>query len=432
MNDLYISHGLLKTKEKEYEALLTEKYLYVKFEETLNPKDLLGRPLTFVSDRKPPQKFSLVLDFQNIGGDYFPFHILLLHELIDESSKKTYFQIESKGLFRALNNLSDLSRVGLAKSTEKEKHQCEIKIESKIYKCSFVNLLLAKNINFTTAIRLEPKDGLDESQIKDVYRFAKSLIEFLTLNTYSKIDNFEIYNEYKTCTEVLINQETNTEANNHFLFIGKIKNLKQLLECFPSKIGQQSSLFYYDENFHDFDIVRMLGKFEGLFNDFVEKSKEYIKQKKAFSESVHLDELKEILKGFKEKHGLNKNRDFDSILDSVGKYGSSLSSKLEYTFDNLSKVLNLSPSPQKFFCSSSMNAMKTLRDFRNAICHGHTNTKRTSDLLLDSMILQMMIYFLILKYIAELSDSTIKKCFDNSSFRLLLCPNFEENKISQK
>lgn len=95
-------------------------------------------------------------------------------------------------------------------------------------------------------------------------------------------------------------------------------------------------------------------------------------------------------------------------------YGGTLKNKLEFVLTDFCKSMDLIIIDDSFFYSPAKFETR-LKDARNVICHGRYDNKIDwRNAANDTLILQELIYFMLLKYKAKMPRNKIKDCLDTS------------------
>lgn len=419
--------GKINVSGKEYEAELINDFLAIKtecFNKELN--SIINETIEFLPIAKGDPTFYLYIDKKS--DDYYSyssFHILLLYRHFADS-REIGFEIISKGFTNAVNiptrELKDPFS-NIKKKLEVDFLKTSVCICGKEYEASFINHGILKSNNlcpadFSTGLKLVPKDGTFLENIFNIFSFAIKFIQFITLNTYAKIDNFVIYNDVGGYSEIEINDDFDDIdiANDRFLYLGCLgKDINKVINVFPDAMTRQHNLYHYKKGWvFEFDIVRLSGTFEGVFRENVEKSDSYKEIIKLKKKAIHYDELNKLLKDFEEKNQIKNNEDYNACLMMFKNYGGTLKNKLEYVLTDFCKTMKMIVIDMTFFYSPMLFETR-IKDSRNSICHG-LNTKKIDwkNIGNDTLLLQELIYFILLKYKLNLTDTKIKTILDKS------------------
>ncbi len=427
-----IIYGKTSIDEKSYDAeIINDVFVLRKelFDEELISK-IVGHVVLFIPEPKVGPKYYLYIE-KRLTAYYSgtSFKIQLLYRRYDDVEEKC-FEIESKGFTNSINTSfnNDESVLDFIKNNlEKDLLSCNFYVESTGYRCSFRNLAKYKQnnlcpVDFTSCLRLIPADGAFVDKIKDVYDFSLKLLQFITINTYSIIDEIRIMNSAGGYAVVeIFDDYSDFDANNDkYLSIRPLeKNISQLLEFFPNGITRQYNLYHYKREWvFEFDIVRMSGVFEDVFRDNVEKSDPYRSQLNERKGEISYKELKKLLKDFSATHGLKDNEDFNFCRKLFDDYGGTLKNKLEFALNDFCETMDYRIIDNKFLYSPTLFETR-LKDARNAVCHGlHNKIIDWRNAANDTLVLQEIIYFIILKYKMRLPEEQIRECLDISFGKL--------------
>ncbi|MDY0138127.1 MAG: hypothetical protein RBR50_00320 [Candidatus Izemoplasmatales bacterium] len=430
MENKRIIVGKIKIGENDYYSEIIDMTLNVKFVHVLSEerKLIIDKIIAFFPEARGKTIFYLKLGkLLQSYYSYESYEILLVHR--DMGDKKTYFELLSKGLVNALNIKEDNPGDFLEEISKKINCpilECEVNIKGNKYKCSFVNrALITKNnlcpAEFITGIQLVPLDGKFEDKFYDVYQFSLKLIQFVSLDTYTKIDSFVIYNDIGGYSEIEFPNNNDKDIdlkNNQYLSLNACEeNLPKLLELFPDKIVRQHNLYHYKKEWvYEFDIVRMSGAFEDSFKEYVEKDKKYKDKLKKKQDEMFYKELSDLITKFAKEHNIKQNDDYNACRHMFDIYSGTLKFKLEYVLNDFCKTLDFIIVDTSYFYSPSKLEIR-LKDARNAIAHGlHDKPIDWKNAANDTIVLQELIYFILLKYKAKLTNKQIKNTLSLSSF----------------
>lgn len=129
---------------------------------------------------------------------------------------------------------------------------------------------------------------------------------------------------------------------------------------------------------------------------------------------IHYDELSTLLKDFAKKYKVKSNEDFRTCTMMFDIYGGTLKNKLEYVLTDFCNTMKMIVIDTGFFYSA-MQFEGRIKDSRNSICHG-LNSKKIDwkNVGNDTLLLQELVYFMLLKYKLKLPTSKIKNILDTS------------------
>lgn len=275
--------GRVKILGNDYETELINDFLAIKCNVYLKEiNSILNTMVEFFPVNKGGPTYYLYIDKKNNNYySYMSYHVLLLYRHFN-STKEIVFEIISKGLTNSVNtprkNLND-PFYNIKKNLEKDFLQTNVCICEKEYEVSFVNHEMIKQNNlcpadFSTGLKLVPKDKKFIDKIYNIYCFAIKFLQFVTLNTYSKIDNFIITNNEGGYSEIEINDDFSDcdVENDRFLYL-KCLGKDKVINAFPNAMTRQHNLYHYKRGWvFEFDIVRLSGTFEGVFREMLKKN----------------------------------------------------------------------------------------------------------------------------------------------------------------
>lgn len=357
---------------------------------------------------------------------YTTFHVYLLYRQF-KNTKNIRFEIISKGFTNSLNKSFRFYKNPLRTikyGLNKDFLSTPITIRGKEFILSFTNIGTLTNNNlcpadFNTSLNLQPIDGKFIESIYDVFEFAIESLQFITLNTYSIVDSFIIRNDVGGYSEVEIFDDFSEydRSNDKFLYLRCLsnKNVAKAFSMFPGMMTRQHNLYHYKRGWvFEFDIVRLSGSFEGVFRENVEKNCNYLKLLEKRKKEIHYSQLSSILNEFAKKYSIKSNEDYRACTQMFHLYGGTLKNKLEFTLDDFCRTLDLIIIEYGFFYSADKFEIR-LKDSRNSICHGLNNKKIDwKNLENDTLLLQELIYFILLKYKVGLTKLMMRKVFDVS------------------
>ena len=125
-----------------------------------------------------------------------------------------------------------------------------------------------------------------------------------------------------------------------------------------------------------------------------------------------------MLKDFSATHGLKDNEDFNFCRKLFDDYGGTLKNKLEFALNDFCETMDYRIIDNKFLYSPTLFETR-LKDARNAVCHGlHNKIIDWRNAANDTLVLQEIIYFIILKYKMRLPEEQIRECLDISFGKL--------------
>lgn len=404
--------GKVTISDKDYDAELINDILAIKSIITAKVVNaILNKTIEFIPITKDGPTYYLFIDKKNIDDyySYTSFHVLLLYEHSNDV-REISFEITSKGFTNAVNiprrNLKDPFH-NISKNLEKEFLKADVCICENKYKSCFINHGFINNNNlcpadFSTGLKLIPKDNRFIDKISDVYNFAIKFLQFITLNSYPKIDCFKILNDVGGYSEIEINDDYSEcdDANDNFLYIRCLNNhINKIIDAFPNAMTRQHNLYYHKRGWmFEFDIVRLSGTFEGVFRENVEKNKAYKKIIEKKKKSIHYDDLLKILNDFGTKYEIKNNDDFNACTMMLKEYAGTLKNKLEFVLNDFCNTMNMIVIDIGFFYSA-MKFETRIKDSRNSICHGLNKKKiEWKSIGNDTLLLQELIYFMLLKY----------------------------------
>lgn len=239
--------GKVTISDKDYDAELINDILAIKSIITAKVVNaILNKTIEFIPITKDGPTYYLFIDKKNIDDyySYTSFHVLLLYEHSNDV-REISFEITSKGFTNAVNiprrNLKDPFH-NISKNLEKEFLKADVCICENKYKSCFINHGFINNNNlcpadFSTGLKLIPKDNRFIDKISDVYNFAIKFLQFITLNSYPKIDCFKILNDVGGYSEIEINDDYSEcdDANDNFLYIRCLNNhINKIIDAFPN------------------------------------------------------------------------------------------------------------------------------------------------------------------------------------------------------
>ncbi len=443
MNKNRWASGTAVVNGKSYEALINGDSFAIRspFLRMEDKKQIIDNLIEFSPDgQHKPTYYIYLKEYKENCDGYEVFFLLLLYEKFNV--EEDCFEIESKGFINCVNPPFKRDQNVLKQINERFKGVClETKaiINQKEYRCIFENRFIPSNKNnlcpgvFTTAMKLIPTDEKFVENMRDIFFFSKRLLSFVTLNTYPVFDSFRIYN---TCggysdIEVFDNNDDPKYANGRFLYLKPFgSDLSKLLNLFPNLVERQYNLFHYNQEFvYEFDIVRISGLFERVFEESVKEDPIYQKELKERQNSIGHNELKEIFKQHSKKYKLGNNEDFTFCKKLFDGYGGTLKNKLKFSLDVFCKTMGYQIKETAFLYTPSQFE-KRLKDARNAVCHGLPGGKvNWRGVAEDTYVLQELIYFLLLKYKARFNEGQIKESLDESFGGLNF--NLQFDKIGQ-
>lgn len=431
--------GTVKILDKTYDAELIKDSLVVRTKHFLKEiNSIINTVVEFVPVGKGEPIYYLYIDNNNgYYYSYMSYHVLLLYRHFI-GTKEIGFEIISKGFTNSVNtprrNLDD-PFYNIRENLEKEFLQTDVCICDKKYKAYFINHGIIKQNNlcpadFFTGLKLVPNDGVFIDKIFDIYNFANKFLQFITLNTYSMIDNFVIYNESGGYSDIEIFADFSEldNKNDRFLYLKDLgKDINKVINAFPSAMTRQHNLYHYKRGWvFEFDIVRLSGTFEGVFRENIEKEPKYnliVKQKK---DEIHYDELSKLLKDFAKKYKIEANDDYSACTTMFRIYAGTLKNKLEYILEDFCKTMDMVIIDSPFMALySAMEFESRIKDSRNSICHGLN--KKPIDwnrIGNDTLLLQELVYYMLLKYKLKLTNKQVKNILDESFGNLNLTLSF--------
>lgn len=412
---------------KDYDAELINDVLAIKCEIMIKEVNtILNATIEFIPIAKGGPIYYLFIDKKNTDDySYTSYHVLLLYRHF-KSEREIGFEIISKGFTNAVNvpirNLKDPFH-NIRKNLEKEFLKADVRICENEYKSCFINHGFIKNNNlcpadFSTGLKLIPKDNKFIDKISEIYNFAIKFLQFITLNSYPKIDSFIIFNDKGGYSEIEINDDYSKcdDANDKFLYIRCLnKNINKIIDAFPNAMTRQHNLYHYKSGWvFEFDIVRLSGTFEGVFRENVEKNKTYKKIIEKKKKNIHYNDLLKILNDFGTKYEIKTNDDFNACTMMLKEYAGTLKNKLEFVLNDFCETMNMIVIDTGLFYSAKQFETR-IKDSRNSICHGLNKKKiKWKSIGNDTLLLQELIYFMLLKYKMKISSSTIKMILDES------------------
>lgn len=375
--------------------------------------------------RSGPKYYLCVSKMLNTYYSSISFEIQLLYRKYNDVNE-THFEIESRGFSNAINSSFNPEQGVLdfiEENLNKDFLSCNINIDGIPFRCSFSNIAKYKNnnlcpVDFTSCLKLIPEDHNFTDKIRVVFNFALKLLQFLSINTYPIVDEIRVANTEGGYSKVEFFEDFSDKDNKNdkYLSVQPFSDkISQLLECFPSGITRQYNIYHYKREWvFEFDIVRLSGAFEDAFRDNVEKSSEYKILLTKRKEDIAFKELKQLLNDFSNKHSLANNEDFMSCRKLFDDYGGTLKNKLEFAINDFCKTMNYIIVDSGFFYSPTLFETR-IKDARNAICHGLHNKKIDwKNAANDTLILQEIIYFILLKYKMKMPEEMIKDSIDCS------------------
>ena len=121
-----------------------------------------------------------------------------------------------------------------------------------------------------------------------------------------------------------------------------------------------------------------------------------------------------MFRDFSKKYNLGKNDDFSYCRHLFDEYGGTLKDKLEYVFNDFCKTMKYNPIDIPIFYSPSKLDTR-LKNARNVVCHGlYENKIDWKTTAKDTLILQELIYYMLLKYKAKIPNKNLRMCLETS------------------
>lgn len=253
----------------------------------------------------------------------------------------------------------------------------------------------------------------DLCDLLDIYNWVKNLLMFVTINRYTKIDMFMCLLENGGYLEPeIINDEGNNYGIDSVLSYSDMKEQGSLFfsNVYNLFMHPRRLYLYEDGPVHDFDIVMITGTFEDAFNKYVVKTG-YKDEMIKIEKEIKKDELIVMLKNHSKKIKKKYKNDFKNAIKVVNDYSSSLKNKLSFIYNAFIKTMKFDEEKiEKFsFFYNPSNLDKRIKDARNDICHGLESSKIDwRGARNDCIIVQEFIYFIVLKYFLNCSDSKIR------------------------
>lgn len=377
----------------------------------IQPKEikakLLRKTIKFVPLSKGAPDYYLYIDKKEIDQySYYSFHILLLYRHFNDT-KEIAFEILSKGFTNALNKPHRQTKDPLKEiknNLGKPFLRTNVCISGQNYKIAFANIGLIDDnnlcpVSFTTSLLMIPEDGIFSNKIANIFEFALHFLQFITLNTYPVIDSFIIRNDVGGFAEIEIDYDFSEcdKTNDKYLYIRCFNgNIDRLINLFPNVIYRQHNLFHYKRGWvFEFDIVRLSGTFEGVFDECVKENDRYLKVLKKKKRIIQTDKLIALLKKFAKDNKIKNNNDFNSYLHLLETYGGTFKDKLGFVLNDFRKTLDLVAIDSSFFYSA-IKFESRIRDSRNSICHGSQNNKiEWNRIGNDTLLLQELVYYVV-------------------------------------
>lgn len=425
---LDIVEGTVTISGNDYDAELINDSLVIKKVKYnfKNAKSIINNTIEFIPKFNKKQTYYLYIDKIIISTHSCDeYHVLLLYRHYDDFEEIS-FEIMSKGFTNSINRSRHNLKTpfyNIKKNLEKEFIKTQISICDKKYEASFINRADYKvnnllPIDFTTSLILKPIDGKFVDKIIDVYKFAISFLQFITLNTYTKIDKLLIINNVEGNSEIEINDNNNSSYdydNTRYLYLNCLgTKICDVMNAFPDIMTRQHNAYHYKKEWvFEFDIVRLSGTFEGVFNKHVADDKDYLKLINSRKKEICYEELFRLLKDFEKEHKIKNNDDFDACMSSISKYSGTLKNKLEYVLTDFCKTMKMIQISADFFYSPEKFESR-IKNSRNAICHGLNSKIDWKNIKFDTLLLQELIYFILLKYKIHLSPKKLVAVLDES------------------
>ena len=426
--DSYIV-GTMQINDKAFAVEIIGDILVVKTDLVLN-KEQRAVIVNHVVSVKTKGKGSpmLYLYIDKRANAYYSaetFHILLLYREY-EKTNNIQFEIISKGLTNAVNSDRKSGKDPLYKikhNLGKNFLKTTTTFDNCEYDVCFCNMAIQNDNNlcpaeFTSALILRPKDGVFFNKLFSVFNFAIQFIQFVSLNTYPIIDHFIVRNDSDGFSEIEIYKdfdEYDSKNDRYLSIVSFHQYIDRFINCFPDIIPYRHNAFHYKREWiYEFDIVRMSGMFEWVFRELLEKSETYKNSLKKRKKKIHYNELSATIKAFSKKYNLGENEDFAFCKQMFDTYGGTLKNKLDFVLTDFCKSMDLIIIDNSFFYSPAKFETR-LKDARNVICHGLYKKKIDwKNAANDTIILQELIYFMLLKYKAKLPRGKIRDCLDTS------------------
>ena len=264
-----------------------------------------------------------------------------------------------------------------------------------------------------TVLTIKKESGIiDSNDILKLIKYVFEFNRFITINNYTKID--ECMLNYKNCN-VIVNIYKDYEKINkyakcfHMTDFGD--SLAQLLIHNGEFLNHSNNMYTFDDNkVYDFDIVRVSGAFEKIFNKYIAKNKEYENYLNKIKNEIHYNEFQNLICIFKKKYKLNNNEIFESMYMNFKRFGT-LKQKLDFIIIKFCECMEFQYGniKKKTYLYTPGELSSRFKNARNDISHGleNKNTKWYGASR-DLFFVQQLIYFIILKYVINLPDKKIK------------------------
>lgn len=243
---------------------------------------------------------------------------------------------------------------------------------------------------------------------------------FISLNKYTKID------------KCFINYECSIEeCNSEIEILKDYANTYSFEECFNIEDFGNSIISFFEKNgaflkhsdniypfendkIYAFDIVRVSGAFEKIFEKYVSKTVEYKQEIDNLKKEVYYDDFSKMVDSFKKEYQLSNNEIFGVMCQNFTRFGT-LKMKLEYILKKYCFYLKYDyqniDGLAIFY--DPINMSDRFKNARNDIGHGlEKNTTNWYGAAKDVFFVQQLIYFIILKYALNVSDEKIKNALE--------------------
>lgn len=359
-----------------------------------------------------------------------------------ETKSISFFSLAITNFFNDKIILSnDFTRedyLDLVKENMKKKKEFTVNLSFGKYKLILENVFLldneAKFINaiapYTpqTVLTFEKEEGfINCEDILLLIKYVFNLNRFITLNKYTKIDWCSLnYNDNTIRVEILKEYEKTNECNESFKLSDFGNKAVAFFENNGDFLKHSDNMYLFEEDrIYAFDIIRISGAFEKIFNKYVSKSLEYKKNIDKIKEEVHYREFKSIVDQFVKNMKLERNEIFNNMYRNFTNFDT-LKQKLDFIIKSFSKTMKFNCDDIKDFSIfyTPKDLSQRFKNARNDIGHGlektETNWRGASE---DSIFVQQLIYFIILKYKLNVADENIFKAlnriyyFINISFK---------------
>lgn len=426
--------GIIKINNKTYNTNVIGTKCTVKCDDFENIKKINGKWIIFycLNDSLPMEETNYCLFLENIrfiNLDVYNFDIV--YSYLDRNERIMSISFGSIALTNFYNEKFLLSGendsekyLEYINNLMQKNNIYEIHLPFGNYKFIFENSFIISNedglvnniMPFVpqTLLTIEKENGtIDGQDLCNLIKYFHNFNRFVTLNKYTKIDCCTI--NYEKCTSpinILKGYEKTCIYHNGFVFSDFADCIKIFLENNGNFLKHSDNMYPFEEDvIYAYDIVRVSGAFEKIFEKYIEKDNEYINFLNKIKKEVHFDEFKILVKDFEKRYNLNNNVNFQNMYRNFTRFGT-LKQKIDFVLSKFFIIMGIEAekieSVGLFYSPTDLSVR--FKKARDDISHGLEN-ERTNwyGASKDLFFVQQLIHFVILKYKINVPDESIKE-----------------------